>query len=241
MRACIGVVLAGLACACGENDEQPSPESGIDMLDPADPHYGKTYAEWAGEWVQFINDTAPPDCANPIMDTTGEHCALYQDPASDVFMLAGNYGGVSIRTECVVPANKALFFPLLGSSGDNAGVPQDMLLPDAEIKAFLESSFELMEEDSLKLEIDGHAIGDLERGAVDTAPYVIELEPEANIYTCQMVDGVEGEFAGYVAGYWAMLAPLEPGPHTISFGGTQSASPQGQKTTVDVTYELTVE
>jgi len=234
-------MLAVMTPACGDDDETPPPASSVDILDPAADHYGKSYADWAGGWVEWISNTAPPDCVNPATDTTGAACAEYQDDESDVFFLAGNYGGVSIRDACVVPAGKALFLPLINSSGDNAGVPADMLLSDEELIGYVESNFALVDVETLKLEVDGQPIDRLERGGIERAPYTIELAPGANVYTCQMIDGVEGEFAGFLSGYWAMLAPLEPGQHTIAFGGHQDAAPQGQSVTIDVTYDLTVE
>jgi len=192
------------------------------------------------EWVRWLNRVSPPECANPVMDTSGEDCALYQDPDSDVFMLAGNYGGVSLRDACVVPAGKALFLPLINIYGDNAGVPEDMLISDAEIKNFVELNTGLVVLDSLHLSVDGHAVERLERGGVPSAPYTLELVAGENVYACQGLD-VEGEFPGYVGGYWALLAPPSAGEHTLRFGGTQDAVPQGQTVTVDVTYELTVE
>jgi hypothetical protein len=240
-RVFSALLLTTTLTACGGSDDEPRDGDAIDILDPAEEHYGRSYIEWATAWVQWINDTAPPDCANPVIDTTGEHCALYQDPASDVFLLAGNYGGVSLRDACVVPAGKALFLPVMNSYGDNAGVPEDMLLSDEALKGYAESNFSYVDTDTLHLEVDGQGVSKLERGAIESAQYTIDLAPGANAYACQMVDGVEGEYTGYLSGYWAMLAPLAPGKHTISFGGHQAAAPQGQAVTIDVRYELTVE
>ncbi|HEX6277418.1 MAG TPA: hypothetical protein VFZ53_30455 [Polyangiaceae bacterium] len=212
----------------------------MDILDPSREHHGKSYAEWSGEWVKYFNRVSPPECVNPAMDATGEHCGLYQDPASDVFMLSGNYGGVSLRDACVVPAGKAIFLPLMNIYGDNAGVPEDLLIPDDSIKEYVESNFDLVVVDSLRLSVDGHAVKRLERGAVRSARYTLDLVAGENVYACQMLD-VEGRFDGYVGGYWAMLAPLPKGRHTLVFGGFQDAEPQGQDVDIDVTYELTVE
>ncbi len=234
--------LSLAATACGSDDDEPAPaKASVDILDPAAPHEGKTYAEWAAGWVRYWTGTAPPECVNPITDATGESCGLYQDADSPVFFLVGNFGGVSLRDACVVPAGKSLFFPLVNTTGDNAGVPEDMTLPDADLRNFVEESYEVMVPGSLYLTVDGQSIEHLERGGIPSAPYTLELEPDANLYSCSGVDGVEGEFNGYTSGYFAMLAPLAPGAHTITFGGKTSASPQGQALTIDVRYELTVE
>jgi len=234
--------LSFVATACSSDDDEPAPQkTKLDILDPSAPHAGKTYGEWAEGWVQYWTGTAPPECVNPINDDTGASCALYQDPASPVFFLVGNFGGVSLRDACVVPAGKSLFFPLLNTTGDNAGVPEDMILSDADLQNFAQASFKVMVPESLYLTVDGQSIAHLERGGMPSTPYTIDLLPDANLYTCSGVDGVEGEFKGYASGYWAMLAPLAPGKHTLTFGGKTSDSPQGQALTIDVSYELTVE
>lgn len=233
--------LAASLVACGD-DEPPEPAGEtVDILDPASDHYGKSYEEWAGDWVQWLYNTAPPECADPALDTTGEYCALYQDSTSPVFFLAGNYGGVSIREECVMSADKAIFFPLIMNMADNSGVPAEMIVSDETLRDYAEDGFALLDPDSLHVSVDGQAIDRLERGAIPTGQYSIDLAPGANIFDCNMVEGVEGEFNGFLSGYWAMFEPLEAGTHTISFGGTLDASSLGQSMTVDVTYELTVE
>jgi hypothetical protein len=240
IKSALGAALSMLLIGCGGNDDPPDSRAKVDILDPSTAHYGKTYEELAGDWVQYLYNVAPPDCVNPVTDATGANCALYQNPDDSVFLLAGNYGGVTVRDECVVPSGKALFFPLLNVNADNAGVPDDMTLPDSELSNYAESNFEVMHADSLKLVVDGHAIRNLERGAIPLAGYTTTLEPDANIFTCLMADGYEGEYKGYLTGYYAFLAPFSPGAHTIEFGGS-SLGPQGQVVTVDVTYHLTVE
>lgn len=238
-------LLGALGCAltaCGDGDEEPAPtQTKLDILDPAAAHEGKTYAEWAEAWVQYWTSTAPPECVNPVTDATGESCTLYQDADSPVFFLVGNFGGVTLRDACVVPAGKTLFFPVVNTTGDNAGVPEDMLLSDADLQNFVEASYDAMEPESLYLKVDGQGIDGLERGGIRSAPYTVDLEPDANLYSCSGVDGVEGEFGGYLSGYWAMLAPLAAGAHSITFGGKTAASPVGQALTIDVRYDLNVE
>jgi hypothetical protein len=241
--ACFVLLSAlSLLTACGSDDDEPAPaKAKLDILDPAAPHAGKTYEEWAAEWVRYWNRTAPPECVDPILDETGESCALHQDEGSPAFFLVGNFGGPSLRDACVVPAGKSLFFPLLETTGDNAGVPENMVLSDADLRNFVEAGYEVMLPESLYLTVDGQSIGHLERGGIPSATYTVDFAPDANHYTCMGVDGVEGEFSGYLSGYFAMLAPLAPGAHSITFGGKTSASPQGQALTIDVRYDLTVE
>ena len=224
-----------LLCACSSSTD-PN-EKAQDLLDPSVPHYGQTYAEWAASWIEYIYRYTPPDCLDPVNDSTGEHCELYQDPQSPVFFLVGTYSGVAKRTACPVPGDKSLFFPLLNAWADNAGLPPDQLQTDAVIKATIESAVAGINASELKLTVDGRHIEELEQGLVQSAPYLLHLPAAPNSYSCQGVSGVEGDFPGYVGGYFAMLPPLGPGAHTISFGGTASTTPLGQ-VVVDTQYEF---
>ncbi|HWA78094.1 MAG TPA: hypothetical protein VG937_37420 [Polyangiaceae bacterium] len=227
-------LLVGMGTSACGSDEDAAPQ----LLDPASDHYGKSYAGWAASWVEYVNRVAPPDCVSPLMDATGASCALYQDPESPVFFLVGNFGGVSKRTKCVVPSGKALFFPLLNVWGDNAGVPADMTLSDADIKTFAESTFETLAPSLLHLTVDGRAVEKLESGALPSAPYVLNLKAGENPFACMGLDDVEGEFPGYTGGYFAMLAPLSDGPHTVRFGGGQMSASPTNDVSIDVSYEL---
>jgi hypothetical protein len=203
--------------------------------------HGKSYAEWSADWVSYVNSVSPPECSNPLMSDTGADCALYQDADSPAFFLVGNFGGVSIRKECVAPAGKALFFPLVEVWGDNAGVPADMLLSDGDLRAYVDSKFDDMVADSLQLSVDGASLSDLARGAVHTTPYELELAPMANAYYCSGAEDVAGTFPGYTSGYWAMLPPLEAGSHVLKFGGSINGTATSEAELVQQTYHLTVE
>jgi hypothetical protein len=239
MKQAWTLALAGaFACvspACSSSDDVRT-AAPVDLLDPQAPHYGKTYAEWAAAWIAYINSVAPPECANPIKATSGTGCALYQDPASPVFFLAGNVMGLSIRTGCVVPKDKALFFPLLEVSGDNAGVPADQLLSDAELESYVIANFGFYQTSTLHASVDGQSIGHLERGGIMSAPYSLEFPAGDNAYTCLGTDGVVGTFNGFLSGYWVLLAPLASGPHAIEFGGETMGSTPSQNVTIDVRY-----
>jgi len=71
------------------------------------------YGQLTAQWWQWTLER--PFTDNPIIDETGEDAANGQ-PREDVFFLAGNFGGETVR-EFTVPANTALFLPLLNSLG----------------------------------------------------------------------------------------------------------------------------
>jgi hypothetical protein len=230
------ILTATTLCACGSSDDD-APQ-GVTLLDPATEHYGRSYAELAAEWVSYIYAFSPPECLDPINDATGEHCEANQDPESDVFFLVGTYGGVAPREECPVPADKALFFPLVNAWADNAGLPPNDVLSDDALDSYAEGNFHSLVADSLHLEVDGKDVPDLQAGAVEAFPYTLHLAAGPNSYTCQGQDGVEGDFAGRVSGYYALLAPLGPGEHSVRFGGISSDDGHGASV-IDVSYSFT--
>jgi hypothetical protein len=232
---CCSLVIA-LAAACSP---RASTVNGTDIVDPEEPAYGKTYAQWAVEWMKYYYAPAPPVCSNPFVDASGADCTLYQDPSSPVFFLVGNFGGVSQRDACPVPSGKALFFPIASASADNSGLPADSRATQAELHDYVEQM--TGNHGSLELVVDGEPIADLDRGRVPPTEYVVILERGKNPYACADLPDVEGEFHGYVAGNWALLPPLAPGRHSIRFGfGTSSATPIVD-TQVHVEYTFTLE
>ncbi|MFF0296090.1 hypothetical protein ACFYST_20355 [Kitasatospora sp. NPDC004614] len=67
---------------------------------------GKLAARW---WKWALS---APEESSPVADRTGEF-AGWQQP-SDVWFLAGTYGGRVVR-RCQIPAGKPLFFPVLNT------------------------------------------------------------------------------------------------------------------------------
>jgi hypothetical protein len=70
--------------------------------------HGKTYAEWAAAWWQWLW-SAPVD-VNPGLDETGEFVTWGQ--SGSVWFIAPNYGGVNERW-ATIPPGKMLFVDIL--------------------------------------------------------------------------------------------------------------------------------
>jgi hypothetical protein len=92
--------------------------SGVPSIAPARSHpYGHSYGEWAAKWWQWALET--PASVSPILDMTGTFCAEGQEDR--VWFLAEPVGGdpsgvpVVETRRCTVPADTALFFPLISS------------------------------------------------------------------------------------------------------------------------------
>ena len=139
-----------------------------------------------------------------------------------VFFLAGTTGGDATRT-CTVPADTALFFPVLNSfitDGEEA-YPEgptnfvDTALANGEFSATL----------------DGE---DLEIIRIATGPFTLTV-PKPNIFKAP-----PGPYTAVSDGLWVYLPQgLEPGEYTLQFGGT-SVTAEGEPFSVDVTYNLKV-
>jgi len=230
----LAVVLSG----CGGNSSR---DGNVDLLDPAQPQYGKTYSEWATEWASYTYRPAPPGCASPFADESGQDCQLYQDPTSPVFFLVGVFGGIARRNACPIPNHKALFFPLLDAMGDNAGLPPQDLRPDSDLLNYMTESFKHFDPSQLWLIVDGRRISHLERGGVPPTRYVATLQAGQNALACAGLPEVEGDFPGYVTGYWALLPPLAPGEHRLQFGATdKSESTTVNTKIIDVEYTFSL-
>lgn len=232
-------VLSAMLAGCGGDDDKETVTE-AEVLDPAEPHYGKTYAEWNTEWYKWIYGIQyDEDCHVPVDDSTGIYCDLGQ--SGDVFFLAGSFESdvaKVVRTKCVAPADTSLFFPLTNAVGDNGGVPIDMQLSDEENEAAIQELVDAVDVKNLFASVDGLNVPNLERFKVDATEFSYTLPDEPNFYTCSGGSGVTGLIEpSYAAGYYVMLPPLSKGDHTIRFGLDQPADLY----TLDVTYKLTVE
>lgn len=199
---------------------------------------GRSYGEWGAAWFQWAI-TAPP-ATNPLLDATGEHCALNQ--SGHVWFLAGsstqNPVVPYVRDECVVPTGKALFFPIYTAyyfADDGAS--------EADMRGFVEGRLDNIS--VLEATVDGVVLHDPfayratsalfslhlpEGGLFDTAPDACgPSSPGGDKFPCV------GDFPTVIGGYWIMLGPLSPGEHTIRFYAFRSNG-----FALDVTYELTV-
>ncbi len=226
-------VLAG--CGDEKTDETTTP---VEILDPADEHYGMSYSEWNAEWYKWIYEYPyGEECQLPIDDSTGENCGIGQ--SGDVFFLAGSIAAdttVVVRDGCKVPSGKALFFPVANSVADNGGVPEP--LPDEDNQAAVEGTLGMIQTENLFASVDEEELTDLERFETDIAEFAYELPEEPNFYTCLGASGVTGTISpAYAGGYYVMVAPLSKGAHTIRFGLDQA----DDLWAIDITYNLTVE
>ncbi len=239
------LVLATLAAPFTGCSSSNSTQAGTaQVLDPTQPHYGNTDAEWGAlcrQWVyqlpQSTDDAGMPDCNIPFQDPTGAHCTDGQ--SGDVFFLAGASGGTVERDQCAVPSGKAIFFPIFNFVADNGGVPPAMQLSDSALMGQVQTGMAGVSVGTLSAEFDGLPIANLASFATPVTQYKYTLPPEPNVYTCEGETGVTGPVSpSYAAGYYIMLPPPAPGAHVLHFAGTSTTS--NPHVMVDVTYRFTI-
>jgi hypothetical protein len=183
---------------------------------------GKSYAEWSAAWWQW--GLAAPKDKNPIADETGKYAEAGQ--SGPVWFLAGNFGGKATR-KCSVPADKAIFFPVVNQF---AFEPDDKADEKA-LRAFAKRIVDTA--GNLEVTVDGKPLKDVKQYRVESPLFILNGPENA---ADEAFPGIAGKHKVVSDGYWIMLKPLPPGKHVIRFKGEFTLS----KFSLDVSYELTV-
>lgn len=242
MLACVLSTLA-----CGDEGASSAPDASatdaaIDApgvaptFAPGDAPYGTPMNEWAAAWWTWALQLPTTD--HPIV---GGPCAAGQ--AGEVFFLAGNFGGVETRA-CAVPAGKALMFPILNSLCYPQPETQGCATPisTADLVECAAGPFDSGAPIALEVTLDGVAIDAPTSYRHSTgrfswpAPPFAEAEwlaPSLGPIPANACGLPEGDRFGVGDGYWMILRPLAPGPHTLRITGSLGSF------ALDVTYQLT--
>jgi hypothetical protein len=218
----------------------PASAAATSRQPPIVPPVDRLYDHLSVAWWQYV--LAQPAAANPLFDETGAGCRTGQSGL--VFVLVGTTGGTATRDQCTVPAGRLLFFPLVNAfdvhvAGDGLDTPELVW------KDFTTDNLGFRV-DSMHASVDGVPVRNLDpasspfRGCAGPAslapgcarPFTLTF-PAENLF-----DLPAGRYAPTVAdGFYLLLAPLRPGPHTITFGGSGNL---GGPFTTDTTYHLRV-
>jgi hypothetical protein len=202
--------------------------SRLGILPPNSLPQGKTYGNWGAHWWMWAESTG----FAAVTDETGELAHIGQ--SGPVYMLAGNFGGTTVR-HVTIPYGKSLFFPILNLVGwaddlDDVEDIREWLISigynaagftvEQVLQAWVSWYFDNFADPlSASCTINGEAVASVTgyRG----------LSPQFTY----------GEFELAVAdGWWIFMSPLPPGNHTIRFTGSFPA----WSFELDVTYHLTV-
>ena len=181
------------------------------------------YAQLTAQWWQWI--LQQPATGNPILDSTGADAANGQ-PRQDVFFLAGDFGGAVTR-QFTVPANTALFLPLLNNLG-LAPLPAPQPKPNGNQIPQLRALAAPLIDSATELHVTLDGVSLLTSVNRVKSPVFQIMSP---------ADGFLGlgTFTAVSDGYWLYLPPLSPGTHVLNFGGTSGTF------AVDVTDIITVQ
>lgn len=203
--------------------------------------YGKTYGEWSAEWWKWA--FAGPFGQNAVLDDSGAFCGRNQ-PRGKVWFLAGTFGG-PVERSCTIPANKALFFPLITSPWIDCPGEED--IPDDEIRALL-AQFTGGGNLACQLtsEVDGSSTSSLQilSARAQSPKFTMDL-PEGHILigACGGNYLPKGGTTGRAIseGHWVMVPPLSPGKHEIKFHGAECHPETGAVTfETEATYDLNI-
>jgi hypothetical protein len=217
MIVCALTSLAAMAVTSQASAHDPHPR----ILPPHSHAFGRTYGAWSAAWWRYV--LSRPGSSNPLADPTGAQCAVGQ--SGDVFFLVGAPSNNPVeRDQCVVPAGRALFFPLMNAI--DVYIPPSPPSTAEGLWNELEGVFGPFSE--LHASIDGVPVADLDP---DSTPYRVCAGPDrrcsARAFGVYIANNPvfptvpAGSYEPAVAdGFYLLLAPLAPGPHTLIFGGT---------------------
>jgi hypothetical protein len=194
---------------------------------------GQIYGRWAAAWWQWA--LGIPLAVNPLVDTTGEHCAQRQVDA--VWFLAGSVSPTPVVRTCAIPEGKSLFFPLINTIyGAFLNDP-----PSTRTDEFVRAAGSCTVPVQISVSLDGHDVPKATRfftGASGSqSPFFNVQLPPGNVFgfdetvVPELVLSPSAE-----QGYYLFLRPLRRGSHT--FRWTASGCTPGNSQ--DITYHLDV-
>lgn len=194
--------------------------------------YGASYAEWGARWWIWA-ESIPAD-TNPIVQPDAD-CDVNQ--SGPVFFLSGVPGGVT--RPCTVRVGKALFFPIVNYNNDYpCPDPNFQPAPGQTLEEFLTAGAQFIIDFTSELEVilDGVALQELFDYRATSRLFTFTGDPSMTAVDACITGTPQ---SGVADGYWIMLKPLTPGPHTLviratlDFGG-------GATFQIDTTYNLTI-
>ena len=223
----LGLMMAGTRSMTQADDDARS------TVIPRDANtYGNSYGEWSARWWQWAFSI--PAATNPGLDETGAHCAEGQ--SGPVWFLASSFFGGTFHRTCTVPAEKALFFPIIQAVFGAGAFDCEPTVPGVacNLATLRMAAAAAMDPVTLTASLDGKQLRDLQDQRVQSPVFTLTY-PEDNAPQVS-----PGTYAPQVAdGYWLMLAPLAAGTHTIHFKSIITGGPFAGSET-EVTYYLTV-
>lgn len=188
--------------------------------------YGHSYGEWSAKFWQWMLPI--PTSENPLNDKDGSKCAVNQ--SGQVWFLPGFNGGPVART-CMLPSGKSLVFAALTSECSYAEFPSLKSESDLRTCAINQDQGGVPQ-----VTLDGVSFNNYDNYRVQS-PLFNFTYPKDNIFGAPA-----GNTQAVSDGWFFVLSPLQPGKHTLHFGGVVIGNPSTgtQAFSLDVTYHLFV-
>ncbi|MDP9287455.1 MAG: hypothetical protein M3P08_04575 [Thermoproteota archaeon] len=188
--------------------------------------YGMAYTTWIDKWWQWL--VSIPQSSNPANDATGKNCGLGQN--GRVWFLAGTNGGSAERT-CVIPAGKAILFPVINSECDFISMPN--IKTDTGLVACATATDTVS---NMQTTVDGLNLQQLEKYRVTSQPFTVTFASN-NVFGYK-----PGTTSMASDGFWVFLQPLVIGKHEVHFSGLSAGNPTTgtQNFATDATYHIIV-
>jgi hypothetical protein len=210
------------------------------VVQPNSNEFGNTYGEWSARWWQWL--VSIPAATNPNLTSGIVDCTLGQ--SGQVWFLGGSFGDKpSYTRSCTIESGKDLLVtPLTALFGELGPTPESDCPngPNACDPTLLRSSAAEGQDDPqlLEVRVDNAQVKNVDQYRV-TSPVFSAFFPENAILPDSIVPGgtvPQGSHGPLISdGYFVLLKPLSPGPHTIHLKGVSNGG-----FTVEVTYHLTV-
>jgi hypothetical protein len=180
--------------------------------------YGISLPMWTTKWWQWF--ISIPNNQHPFADTTGDKCGTNQE--GPVWYLTGSAGNV-VRN-CVIPSDKAIFFPILNTECSYSESPE--LKTEKDLRKCAVTSNNNAD---LKAILDNRLIKSIDKYRV-TSPLFNVTYPSDPVFP------TNSNFSQAVSdGWFIMLEPLKPGSHQLKFAASQ---PMPSTTAMNVTYNI---
>ena len=207
----LAAALGALTLSASAADNAPA----ATLIDADEIVFDRSQVEWSENYLQWIAAFARD--SSPLSDTTGARCGARQ--GGEVWFLASSDGTAPVVRSCAVPAGKTLFVPIV-STMERSGSRE----PNCAAMARLAAGA-LARVSRLTMTIDGRPVEDLANHRLPTGE-------------CFALDARQGSGSGakgaVADGYYVMLQPLPPGPHTIAVGARFDG------TSLSTTYHLDI-
>jgi hypothetical protein len=227
MRTSLTLLLALFVTIPLTAEEKP-----VGVYDVTEKVEGKTYGEWAAEWWKWA--IRIPKEKNPVLDKTGAFAGEGQTQA--VWFLAGTFGNKAERT-FTIPSNKPLLISAFNYvAGKEVKKRSDKETQDLIKELTAEAKTMVDRAEGLGLTVDGTEVKDLKKFRVVSAVFET-VGPDADKALHLSFAGKQTSVAD---GYWVLLKPLAPGPHTIQVKSKLTPKKGEPAFNLDVTYKITV-